>query len=206
MLGWENPLAILADAAGTALGRVALFFAACSFGCGVAMLSSSGPLPLGRSPLAAPVYWIGGIPFGIMDGWGIIAYVVLFAILLTLIVRETGETAHLYVIALFVQAAETARMLATRGWLRIWLFAILMAVVVAGVAGLVTLAQRSREARNRRRYRRNMGYCVECGYDVHASVLAGSTTCPECGAEVPRYTVRLIRDRGTPRPLSGPDS
>ena len=202
MLGWENPLSIITDAAATVAGRITLFFAACSFGCGIAIVSSSGPLPLGRSPLTAPVYWIGGIPFGIMDGWGLIAYVTLFGILLTLIVREVGGTAHLYVIALLVQAGETARFLAARGWLRVWLFALLMALVFAALAGVVWLAQRSRAARNRRRYRRNMGYCVECGYDVHASVHAGAKHCPECGAEIPRYTIRLIRTQDETRPVT----
>lgn len=197
MLGWENPLWILAEAAGTVLGRVVLFFLACWLGCSAAVLAMNVAPPLGYSPFVFPVYWLGAAPLGMADGWGVLPYVVLFGIFCNVIVRDATPVWP-FVVATFVQFFETARMLQFRGKLSVWLAVLLFALLVAAVVGLVKLARRSQEQRNRRRYRRNMGLCVQCGYDVRASVLAGSRACPECGTEVPTYTVGVIKSSPPP--------
>lgn len=192
MLGWENPLAVIGDAVKSGLGRVLLFGLACWAGCAVAVLAGTAQLPLGRSLFAVPVYWLVGIPYGFIDGWGVISYLMLFVLLATLIGRDT-HTATPYLLATLVQAFESARLMAFRGWLRPWLFAILIALVFAGYAGLIALQRRTLWQRNRRRYRRNMGLCVACGYDLRATILAGGDACPECGEPIPRHTINVVR-------------
>jgi hypothetical protein len=52
----------------------------------------------------------------------------------------------------------------------IWLFVLLPALFLAGLS--------HRDIR--RQYRRNRGYCIECGYDLRGSP---NRPCPECGSE-----------------------
>ena len=191
MLGWENPVAIIVEAAQTAFGRVTAFFLACWLGCGIASLAAGSGWAIGGGALALPLMWVFGLVMGLAQGWGIIAYVVLFVLLMSLVHSE-GRTVHLLLAALLVQAAESARLFATNGPMHWGELAMLLALVMAAYAAVLYADRHGRRLRAQRRYRRNMGRCVACGYDVRASIRAGSRDCPECGSEIPAYTISTI--------------
>lgn len=199
MIGWENPLLLVLDAGRSAVARVVGFCLACWIGAGVVLASAGFPLPLGCSPLAVPVYWLGGIFFGLADGWGLIAYVALFALLVSLIQADRHVLAILYAAAV-IQAAETTRLLATRGTMNWWLYGVLVALLLGAGVGLWWLHRHGAAIRRTRRERRRTGYCVECGYDLRATIRAGGDECPECGAEIPPFTIRSVTAQETPGP------
>lgn len=197
MIGWENPLLEVLDAGRSGVARVVGFLLACWIGAGLVLASVESPLPLGCFPLAAPVYWLGGIFYGLADGWGIIAYVALFALFVSVIQSERRVWMILYAAAA-IQAAETTRLFITHGSINWWLYGVLVSLFLALGAGLAWLHRHAAALRQLRRERRRTGHCVECGYDLRATILAGHDECPECGTEIPAFTIRTVKAAAKP--------
>lgn len=201
MTGWENPISLIFEGVGTALGRLLGLVLACWIGCAIAVASvdqSNHPLPLGCTPFAVPVYWFGGIFVGMAQGWGFLAYLALFLLAASLVPSERVSW-WVLASATLIQAAETQRMLVAWGVpVRWWVYGPLLTLVLAASGGAWWLGKKAEAQRRERRSRRRRGYCVECGYDLRATIRAGNTECPECGAEIPLFTITSVEsmDRG----------
>lgn len=191
MVGWENPVALVVEAARTAFSRVAAFFFVCWMGCGIAWLAADSGWSIGGGIFAVPLVWIFGVVMGLIQGWGVIAYFLLFALLVSL-ARTEGSALHLLLATLLVQTAESTRLFATWGPTHWAPLTLLLGLVIAVYAAVLYADRNGRRLRAQRRYRRNMGRCVTCGYDLRTSIRAGARHCPECGLEIPRYTISTI--------------
>ena len=192
----DDPFSIVTDGVQSAVVRVLAFGLAFLMGVSVGLMGlySTG------SVFLFPLSGVLGIAVGLMQGWGVIGFVMLLACAYMMFFTDKPVSMVMLVTYIIVAIEQTRVWATAYAWspypydymASLLTFVILLMPLL--LFCLIAFGVSQDPAFRSKRYKRMMrGECPACGYMIVPSLQAGHDVCPECGSVVPTEMIQKFK-------------